>query len=101
MKLVERATVTEVVISNRSRQEQKSLGLRTLVPKVGSPRLIEVEWQVLGHDSLQTFGHALDRAGEFTRRTLAVYGVENPTFAIIVITVCSLGLNFPGLRLHV
>ena len=30
-----------------------------------------------------------------------MYGVENPTFAIIVITMCSLRLNFPGLRLQV
>lgn len=34
-------------------------------------------------------------------RTVLVYGVENPTFAITVIIMCSLRLNFPGLRLHV
>ena len=77
MKLVERATVTEVVISDRSRQEQKPLGLRTLAPKVGSPRLVEVEWQVLGHDSLQTFGHALDRWHIYETYIGSIWGGES------------------------
>ena len=102
MKFVERATRTERVVSRGLRYNRSSRGLRTLVSEVGSVRLVEVEWQVLDPDDLQEeFGHALDSVREIMRRTKPVYGTVNATFAMIVITMCSLRLNLPGLRLHV
>ena len=77
-------------------------GLRTLVSEVGSEPLVEVDWQVFDPDDLQTSGHALVcTEGVTRRRTKGVNGVRNPTLAIIVINICSLRLNLPGLRLHV
>lgn len=93
---------TEIALSRRFRQEWRRSGLRTLVSEVGSEPLVEVEWQVLDPDDLKTPGHALGCAGEITRgHTKGVNGVVNPTFAMIVITICSLRLNLPGLKLHV
>ena len=80
---------------------QKQSDSRTLIYEVGSEPLIEVERQVFNPDDLQALSHALDYAGDVTgRRTKGVNGVRNPTFAMIVITMCSLRLNLPGLRLH-
>ena len=62
---MERARRTDVVLSHGPQWEQKRWGLHTLVSKVGSIRLVEVEWQVLDKDHLRGSGHALDSLGNF------------------------------------
>jgi len=47
----------------------EAVGLRTLVPEVGSVRLVKVEWQVLDPDDLQAFGQAPDCVRDIMRRT--------------------------------
>ena len=64
MKFVERATRTEVVLSHGPRWNQKRSGTHTLVSEIGSIRLVEVDWQVLGHD-LRSSGHVLDSLKRF------------------------------------
>ena len=93
---------TERGVRSRIPRETGVVGLLTLVSKVRSELLVEVDWEVFDPDDLQTSDHRLDSTtGVTRRRTKGVNGVRNPTFAIIVITMCSLRLNLPGLRLHV
>ena len=57
------------MVSHRFRQAQQRSGPRTLVPKARSPRLVEIDRQVLNPDNLHTSGHALDCAGEIIKET--------------------------------
>ena len=62
---MERATRTETVLSHEPREKQRWLKVHTLVSKIGSVRLVEIEWQVLDPDDLQGSSGVLNSLEKF------------------------------------